>query len=221
MELKVKNETKEIADAIWKEADRLKRNRKHLIIAIDGRCGAGKTTVAACLQERYGCKVIHMDHFFLRPEQRTKERLAEAGGNVDYERFREEVLKPLGTEKPFSYRPYSCVEQKLLEPVCVETGEITVIEGSYSCHPFLRAAYDVRVFLTVEAEEQMRRIERREGSSQAEIFRKRWIPMEENYFSLCQVREACDLIVQSGSLQKSLQNDRIKQKENRFYEYIH
>ena len=38
------------------------------------------------------CNVIHLDHFFWRPKQRTAERLQQAGGNVDYGRFLEEVL---------------------------------------------------------------------------------------------------------------------------------
>ena len=54
------------------------------LVAVDGRCGAGKTTFAAFLQEKFGWSVLHMDHFFLRPEQRTKERLGTPGGNIDY-----------------------------------------------------------------------------------------------------------------------------------------
>lgn len=59
------------------------QNRSPFLIAIDGRCAAGKTTFAEKLSSIMECSVIHMDHFFLRPEQRTKERLAQAGGNVD------------------------------------------------------------------------------------------------------------------------------------------
>ena len=45
-----------------------------LLIAIDGRCGAGKTTLAQRLQQELGGRVFHMDDFFLRPEQRTAAR---------------------------------------------------------------------------------------------------------------------------------------------------
>ena len=61
-----------------------------MLIAVDGRCASGKTTLASALERETGCNVIHMDHFFLRPEQRTKQRLEEPGGNVDYERFQED-----------------------------------------------------------------------------------------------------------------------------------
>ena len=69
--------------------------RPRVLVAIDGRCAAGKTTLAASLQAQLGCNVFHMDDFFLRPEQRTPERLHQPGGNVDFERFLTEVLRPL------------------------------------------------------------------------------------------------------------------------------
>ena len=66
-----------------------------LLVAIDGRCGAGKTTLASFLQNKIEATVFHMDDFFLRPEQRTAERLNTPGGNVDRERLESEVLIPL------------------------------------------------------------------------------------------------------------------------------
>lgn len=60
---------------------------KEILLAIDGGSAAGKTTLGKLLEQRYACNVFHMDDFFLRPMQRTKERLAELGGNVDRERF--------------------------------------------------------------------------------------------------------------------------------------
>ncbi len=61
--------------------------RDCVFVAIDGPCTSGKTTFAAMLNRRFGGNVLHMDDFFLRPEQRTPERFAEPGGNVDRERF--------------------------------------------------------------------------------------------------------------------------------------
>jgi uridine kinase len=38
-----------------------------VIVAIDGKCTSGKTTLASRLAEIYDCNVFHMDDFFLRP----------------------------------------------------------------------------------------------------------------------------------------------------------
>jgi len=76
--------------------------KKHKRIAIDGRCASGKSTLGAFLQKETGGNLIHMDDFFLRPEQRTKERYATPGENVDHERFYEEVLVPLQNGEDFT-----------------------------------------------------------------------------------------------------------------------
>lgn len=169
--------------------------KKPYLVAIDGRCAAGKTTLAARLQEETGCSVIHMDHFFLRQSQRTVQRMQEPGGNVDYERFREEVMLPLGRSQKFGYRAYDCGRMELSAEIPVEPGEIVIVEGSYSCHPVLWEFYDLRVFLDVEAGEQLRRIRIRNGEEALSRFRERWIPLEERYFAAFEIRERCDLVL--------------------------
>ena len=97
-----------VLDAAKKRIDPILAEKDFVIIAIDGKCTSGKTTLAARLAELYDCNVFHMDDFFLRPAQRTPARFAEGGGNVDYERFHEEVLLPLLSGRGFSYRPFDC-----------------------------------------------------------------------------------------------------------------
>ena len=62
-------------------------------MVIYGPPGTGKTTLASELQKKLNCNVIHMDDFFLPFEKRTPERLSEIGGNIDYERFSEEIVR--------------------------------------------------------------------------------------------------------------------------------
>lgn len=169
-------------------------NKESVVIALDGRCAAGKTTLAAMIQEKTGCNVIHMDHFFLQPAQRTKERLDEPGGNVDYERVRKEVLIPLSQGQAFSYKPFDCKSMELTREIKILPAPVTIIEGSYSCHPVLWDFYDLRIFLDIEAEEQLRRIRYRNGTEAVSVFRDRWIPLEERYFSVYRVQERCSLV---------------------------
>ncbi len=183
---------REVIEDIASIIDALHEENERLLVAIDGRCAAGKTTLARRLQERYECNVIHLDHFFLRDEQRTPERLATPGGNVDYERFLSEVLVPLRETGRCVYRPFDCGNRKLTEPVRISEHAVTIIEGSYSCHPALWDYYDVHMFLTVDSKEQMRRILGREGAQKAEMFRTRWIPLEERYFSTFCIEERCE-----------------------------
>lgn len=165
-------------------------DREPFLIAIDGRCGAGKSTLAAELAAALDANLIHIDDFFLRPEQRTEARLATPGENIDHERFFTEVLCHLRKGEAFAYRPFSCCTQTLGPPVTVRPKPVTIVEGSYSCHPALRDQYDLRLFVTVDPEEQMRRLRARDGGY-AEVFRQKWIPLEEAYFAECGVETCC------------------------------
>lgn len=69
----------------------LKRKHRPVIIAIDERCAAGKSTLALLLSEQPDATIFHLDDFYLQGRQRTYERFNEVGGNVDYERFVKEV----------------------------------------------------------------------------------------------------------------------------------
>ena len=181
-------------DPIKRQIDDLLCQRNQVIVAIDGSCTSGKTTLATRLAEIYDCNVFHMDDFFLRPEQRTQERYAEVGGNVDYERFREEVLLPLKSGKPFSYRPFDCSTFTLSDPVTVTPRKLNIIEGSYSHHPYFGDPYDLKILLTIPPELQQQRILQRPAFLHERFFEE-WIPMENRYFEKFRISDKCDVIL--------------------------
>ncbi|MCL2828091.1 MAG: hypothetical protein FWD99_05060 [Oscillospiraceae bacterium] len=166
-----------------------------ILLAIDGDSAAGKSTLATALQQAYQCNVIHMDHFFLQAEQRTEARLAEPGGNVDYERFIEEVLTPLQAHSTFSYRPFDCKTMGFGPEITIRPHPLTVVEGAYSLHPVFGEPYHIKVFMTVDEPEQLRRIKARNGGAQIEQFQTKWIPMEKWYFSQLDIQARCDFVL--------------------------
>lgn len=174
--------------------DALLREKDYLIVAIDGPCTSGKTTLAAKLAESYDCNVFHMDDFFLRPEQRTPERYGQIGGNVDYERFREEVLTPLMEQKAFSYQPFDCKTFTFSAPVPVKPKQLNIIEGSYSHHPYFRNPYDLKILLSVTPEVQRQRILQRPAFLHQSFF-EQWIPMENRYFAHYISKNSADIIL--------------------------
>lgn len=183
----------EMSKVLWQEITRVLEQKEFVLVALDGRCAAGKTSLANEMQSTYGCNVVHMDHFFLRPEQRTAERFNEPGGNVDYERFLQEVLQPLKENKAFSYGIFDCHEQKITEYAEIVPKTVTIIEGSYSCHPELVKYYDLKVFLDVDKEEQQQRILNRNGKEGLAMFQNKWIPLEEMYFESFQIKKQRNL----------------------------
>ncbi len=180
---------------LFESIDSRPEKNRPLILAVDGRCGSGKSWLARLLSGIYPSSVIHMDHFFLRPVQRTEERLKEAGGNIDYERFMEEVVKPLKSgENVLDYRRYDCVSGEFSEQIRVRMKDLVIIEGTYSCHPRFCGCYDVKVFLDISPEEQKERILKRNGAYMLSRFVNEWIPKEETYFDTFGIRKTCDLI---------------------------
>ena len=176
--------------------DRKMAQQERVLLAIEGGSASGKTTLSQLLERIYGCTVFHMDDFFLRPEQRTPERFAEPGGNVDRERFHEDVLLPLSRGETVRYQRYDCHTQSLIPPVDVTPTPLTVVEGAYSMHPLLADFYDLSVFLRISPELQRRRITKRNGPEMAERFFTLWVPLETAYFEAMTPAERCDLILE-------------------------
>ena len=177
------------------DADPTEMPKRPFVIAIDGRAASGKSTLAEQLSKLLCADVIHMDDFFLPPELRSEERLAEPGGNVHYERFCEEVLPYLNFPEVFSYRIFECSRMDYNGDRGIGNTQIRIVEGSYSHHPKFGKYADLFVFSDVDAEEQLRRIRLRNGEEKAQMFAKKWIPMEERYFAAFGIKTHADTIV--------------------------
>ena len=174
----------------------LRTDKPRLLIAIDGRCATGKTTLAGQLAAQFDCSVFHMDDFFLRPHQRTGERLATPGENVDHERFFEEVLLPLARGQTVLYRPWQCWTQSFGPLREIAPKRLNVIEGAYALHPSLRGWYDLRVVLTAPLQIRLDRLREREGED-FDDFPNKWIPLEDPYFDRTDVMACADLVIEA------------------------
>lgn len=189
----VKTEYRDYFEAFCK-IDTLIKSKDTVLVAIDGNCGAGKSTLASLLSMVYDCNVIHMDHFFLPPELRTEDRLKEVGGNIDYIRFQQEVVTGLLSRRQFQYQIYDCTQKALGQYVPVSPKRLNIIEGVYSMHPSLIRIYDLKIFLRIEEEEQRLRIQKRNEPFMQNRFFSEWIPLENQYFNEMNIPDQSDLV---------------------------
>ncbi len=166
------------------------------IFALDGMCASGKTSLSNALGFVFRAPVFHMDDFYLPPERKTAQRLAEPGGNVDAERFFTDVLSPLSRGETVHYRPYHCHSNALGEEIAVPPAPLAVVEGVYSLRPELQPYYHVKCFLDVPWSTRRARLLARNGPEGLERFEKLWIPLEDAYFRAFPIRECCDVILQ-------------------------
>jgi hypothetical protein len=189
---------------VFSRIDALLECKDSVCVAIDGPCGAGKSTLSSLIGGVYDCNVFRMDDFFLRPEQKTEARINEAGGNVDYERFHKEVVSRLTSVNGFSYCAYSCRTNSMSRPIRVKPKRLSIIEGAYSMHPTLAGYYDLRIFLDIDIAEQKRRILKRSGPGLYNRFVNEWIPSENRYFNVMQVAGRCDLYFHAEDMESGL-----------------
>ena len=116
-----------------------------LVLALDGRCGSGKTTLANALAAQLpGCTLLRTDDFYLPPARRSPDWAHTPCANMDLTRLRDEALRPAYAGQPVAYRAYSCREGAFLPPAQLPAQPLVILEGSYSHHPLLRPSKRVK-----------------------------------------------------------------------------
>ena len=176
------------------------QGQERLLIAIDGPCGSGKTTLAALLCRMQAWPCVHMDDFNMPHARKTPERMAQPGGNSDRERLLNEVLLPWREGRSVAYSPYDCAADGPGEAIALPASPVLVLEGSYAHHPDLARLTDVSVFVRVEREEQLRRIAAR-SPEKLQQFIDRWIPLEDRYFRAFHLPAPGSVVVDNGPVQ--------------------
>lgn len=178
---------------IINKINELLTKKEYIVIAIDGMAASGKTTMANQLSGLYDCNIIHCDDFFLPLEKRNKERLNEIGGNIDYERMYDEVICNLN--KDINYRPYNCGIMDYDKELILKRKKVTIIEGSYSLHPYFKKYYDLSIYLSIDEKKQKERILKRNGAILYNRFINEWIPMENKYREESDILKNVDIIL--------------------------
>ena len=182
------------------DAVKARQGSERVLIAIDGPCGSGKTTLAALLCRMLVCPCVHMDDFHIPHARKTPERMAQPGGNSDRERLLAEALLPWREGRSVTYRPYDCAADGPGNPISLPASRVLVLEGSYAHHPDLARLTDVSVFVRVEREEQLRRIADR-SPEKLQQFIDRWIPLEDSYFRTFQLPAPGSVLVDNDPVQ--------------------
>ena len=172
------------------------QNDERVIVALDGMCAAGKSSLARKLAERFGGEVISTDDFHLPLDMRSEERRSEPGGNLHYERFSKEVIPFVRKKESFSYGRFSCMQGGISEMKTVNADcPLVVVEGAYSMRPEFRSIYDLSVCLLVSDELQKERLLAREGEEKYRNFEKLWMPLEHKYLSYYRIPSICDAVM--------------------------
>lgn len=190
-----------------------------LIVALDGRSGAGKSTVAtstvaevASLTEPGAeppiVEVIEGDDFYAGGDAAfwdARNAAEKAAHGIDWRRQREVLadLRSTGTASwyPFDWtaEDWDAFDVKLsTTPLSCGPADVVILEGAYSARPELAGSVDLRVLLDTPAEECQQRLRAREGAAYAEDWEARWRQAEDHYFSRVMPASAFDLVIVDG-----------------------
>ncbi|MCF7926665.1 MAG: AAA family ATPase [Candidatus Izimaplasma sp.] len=183
---------------IFEQIDQHIKANKKCVIAIDGPSASGKSTLANRLKDTYECLMFHTDDYFLPDEKKIKSRLQEIGGNLDYERMKEEIFNALDNTFIQS-NSFNCKTQKLIKKTKQKNSNIIFVEGVYSMHPEFIEFYTLTIFIDIDQETQKERIKLRNSKDISKRYFQEWIPLENTYFIRYNIRNKSDIYIKNLS----------------------
>lgn len=157
------------------------------IIALEGRCASGKTTITSNLKN---VTIIDVDEFFLRKELKTEERLNEIGGNIDYDLY-EQCLQKIKPNTTITYTIFDCTTQSYQEKTIYIKDKVLLV-GVYSYHQKIRKYINKLIFLIVDKDTQLERLKQRKMYLR---FINEWVPMEEKYYNSFDFIGSSDILI--------------------------
>lgn len=185
-------ESSGLANKLIHEIEAVKDSDRNLIIAIDGDCCSGKTTLAKKLAEQFSCNIIHIDDFYLPIHLRSENRFKQPGRNIHWERLLDEVLSPLQDGQKVKYCKYIPEKKAFSSEITLEAKPLTIVEGTYALLPELQHFYSIKVNLSVDLITQYKRIEKREPSEKVNQFKRIWIPKSKTYLDMYDIENNSD-----------------------------
>nr|WP_256178280.1 hypothetical protein [Kitasatospora aureofaciens] len=178
-----------------------------VLVTLDGRAGAGKSTLAAAVAAYLGgpghAVVVHGDDFLHpMPYQERLSMEPEEGYHrlFEWQRLRDQVLVPLSGGRPARYEQFDRDTNALRagEPRSVLPAGVVIVEGVLTARPELAGFYDLIVFVDTPSELCLRRVYARDGRArgpQREAWLTRWRAVEEHYLTATDMPARADLTI--------------------------
>jgi uridine kinase len=183
-----------------------------VVVAIDGRSGAGKSTVAQAIARVISVVIVSSDDFFAAAvtnaewDRRTPEhRAADA---IDWRRLKREALEPLRRSRSARWYAFDFLAGPRPDgtyplqttPTEVAPKPVVLLEGAYSSRPELADVLDLRVLVEAASSTREARLAAREASDFLRQWHARWDPAEEYYFRHVRPASEFDVVVQTDGV---------------------
>lgn len=193
----------DIEKAILKIKELMAHCNRPILVALDGRSGSGKSTIAKIIAARLGGIEIVADDFWAGGSDNEWDRCSpqeKASMAIDWKRLRSEALEPLLAGKHASWHPFDWKAGKGLASHSINCGptSLIVLDGAYSARPELSDIIDLSVLVEVPDDSNRRaRLENREGKEYMDNWHCRWDPAENYYFSKVRPKDSFDMVIEN------------------------
>ncbi len=196
--------------------ERLRRNivvGSSIFVAIDGRSGAGKSTVSAALVDALSepgsveptVVVIEGDQFYAGGSAATwdgRSVVERANRVIDWRR-QHRLLSDLRSKGEVLWHAFDWDSEDWdsdevplqRKPVRSAAAPVVVLEGAYSARPELHDLLDVLVLLEVPRDVRRRQLLAREGADYRADWEARWSGAEDHYFGSVMRPSRFDLLL--------------------------
>lgn len=179
----------------------IKKKSTTVVVAIDGKSGAGKSTIAEMIASKVGGVYIKTDDFWAGGANKlwdTRSIAQKVELAIDWKRLRKEVLEPLLSGKQAKYHPYDFINDNGLskEIIVKQPSTVIILDGAYSSRPELEDIIDLKVLVEVlDDNHRRKRLVNREGDAYMLDWHKRWDSAEDYYFSYLRKRDSFNAII--------------------------
>ncbi len=196
---------KSAADKFVFEISQLLKRKNPVLVALDGRSGTGKSTIAQAIASRVEGIIVVGDDFYSGGNDdawsgfSAKEKVDKG---IDWQRMRAQVLEPLLAKKPASWHPLDFTPEIGWigwkdETVKLEPAPVILVDGVYSARPELSDLVDLAVLVEADDEVRRKRLVIREGQGFMDRWHKLWDCAEDYYFTHICPRSSFDIVVRN------------------------
>ncbi|BEL03016.1 AAA family ATPase [Actinoplanes sichuanensis] len=168
-------------------AGRPARAGSRRVLAVEGRSGAGKTTLARAVAARLGAPLIHMDDLYAGWD----------GLQQGVTALHDWVLVPLAEDRPAVWRRWDWAAGAYAEEHPVPDAAWLVVEGVGAGGRVLRPYICGLIWVDSPTVIRKRRALDRDGQTYAPHW-ARWARHEDAFYAAEQVRENADLIIENA-----------------------
>jgi uridine kinase len=174
--------------------------RAPVLVALDGRSGAGKTTLARAIAISLGAAIVESDDFFAggtESEWAARTPAERASACIDWRRLRTEALEPLRAGRSARWQPFDFVAGTRAAAKSVEctAAPVILLDGAYSARPELADLIGVSVLLELPGAIRRGRLLDREGAAFMARWHATWDAAEDYYFTHIRPPQTFDIVI--------------------------